>query len=1212
MPSTAPVLHPPACRRPRRGWATWLLLSALLAAGAPAAAQAREEVRISGRVVDAQGGPVPEATVRATSLPSGVARGTRTDSRGAYLLSVPAGESYRLTAERLGYFAFTATLLAEGGETSFTRELRLTPRSTELEAMRVRPPAPVGRPATTPAPGGREEAGMAAFDLDMPLAPGDLAGLAGLERGVLTLGDGGISIGGQPASQTAVTLDGASFGATTVPPEALRSTGIITSTYDPSRGQFSGGQIAATTLNGTNVLGGVARLRLGHPALQAAAEPESRLVQASGGAGGALVRDRLFWYAAAQGTHLGTPLLTLQNAGPRLLRGLGVSTDSARRLRDIAAGLGAPAAALAGGRGGSDAFSGLLRLDYAPGADDVLMLRVDGRGLRLHGLGESPLALRGSGAAVRDGAGGALAQWTSYRLGRRNELRLYHARGDRRVVPSRPGPAAQVWVTSDALAPAEGGGSSAVLGFGGSSFGTARSRSALWELSDELLLRVGEGRLKLGVLASRETVDATSASDPFGTFTFNSLAELEARRPAMFTRTLGARSSHAAAEHLAGFAAHLWHPHRNLVVLYGARVEARRYPADEPVAEPALPGASARVPRDRGVSPRVGFTYQAPSRAWSVRGGAGEFRGRIAAGDLAPALAESADAPERLLCIGPAAPIPDWEAYAGDPAAVPDRCASGPDRFTGRAPRTTVFADDFVAPRNWRASAAWDWSGRAGRLGMGVLTLESSWTLGRSTPVGADRNLAASPAFTLAREGGRAVWVPPALIDPATGGLVVDAARPLAGMGAVRELSGRGRGGVVQLSGGATLLGRRLDVATLYYTWTRGWDEVGALESLGGASRPVAGTTPLALVRAPSDLDRRHLVQFRYTLPVARWAEVGLAGRLVSGAPYTPLVSGDVNGDGAANDPAFVPDPATWEDQEGAAAMRALLDGAPPSTRACLRGQLGRVAGRNSCRMPWTAELDVQTNLWPAQAFRSRRFTVTLTATNVLGGVDRLLHGPGGMRGWGGAVASDPVLLRVRGFDPDRAAFLYDVNAGFGGSGPGRNVLQRPFAVAVQGRWALGADPVRQPLRTVFNAVRAQGRTPRELRTQLTQTVPNLPAQVLAMRDTLRLALSDAQRERLRAGADSLGTRLAVVVDTLAQAISTAESTADAAAARGARDRVQRLSAEAQEILDASRDFVRGVLTDAQWDRLPVAIQQPSRQIVPDRGPYTLRTGETW
>jgi hypothetical protein len=456
------------------------------------------------------------------------------------------------------------------------------------------------------------------------------------------------------------------------------------------------------------------------------------------------------------------------------------------------------------------------------------------------------------------------------------------------------------------------------------------------------------------------------------------------------------------------------------------------------------------------------------------------------------------------------------------------------------------------------------------------------------------------------------MWAPASAIDPASGGIAADAGRPLRGLGAVREVSGAGRAGVVQLSGGATLLGRHLDVATLYYTWTRGRDEVGALEAPGGASRPVAGPVPGALLRAPSDLDRRHLVQLRYTRPLGGWVELGMAGRLVSGAPYTPLAGGDVNGDGRANDPAFIPDPATWDDPAAAAALRALLQSAPATTRACLRRQLGKVAGRNSCRAPWSAALDLQANLWPGQAFRSRRFTVTVTATNVLGGVDRLLHGESGVRGWGGTAAPDPVLLYVRSFDPGRAAFRYTVNPAFGAPRPGQTAFREPFTVVVQGRWALGADPVRQPLRTLFSAVRAQGRTAAQVRTQLAETIPNLPAQVLAVQDTLRLELGDGQRERLRTGADSLGARLAVLVDTLAQAISTAETAVDAAAAQAARERIPTLAAEAQALLDASSTLVREVLTDAQWKRLPLAIQQPSRQILPERGPYTLRTGETW
>src|SRR5829696_8107215 len=117
------------------------------------------------------------------------------------------------------------------------------------------------------------------------------------------------------------------------------------------------------------------------------------------------------------------------------------------------------------------------------------MRRPEGRALRLDGLGESPLSLAGNGAEVRDAAGGALAQWTSYRVGRRNELRVYHARGERRAVPARAGPGARVWVASDPAEAGGAGGSTALLGFGGSAFGGSRSATWGWELSDELLLR---------------------------------------------------------------------------------------------------------------------------------------------------------------------------------------------------------------------------------------------------------------------------------------------------------------------------------------------------------------------------------------------------------------------------------------------------------------------------------------------------------------------------------------------------------------------------------------------------------------------------------------------------------------------------------------------------------------------------------------------------
>jgi hypothetical protein len=1084
-----------------------------------------------------------------------------------------------------------------------------------LAPLEVRVAAPVSRPPAARSPGGRDEAGLSVFDQDLPLAAGDLSALAALQRGVVGLGDGGFSVAAQAAAQNAVTLDGASFGATSLPAEALRATAVVTSTFDPARGQFSGGQLAATTLNGTNRFGGAARLRLATPALQGVgAAGESRVVQLDGGAGGALVRDRLFWYGAVQASHRSSPVTTLQNASTAFLGNLGVSPDSVRRLQEIVRGLGYGTVPRIPGRQDSDVGRGLLRLDWAAGSDHAVMLRLDARGTRLKGLGESPFSLPGGGGELRDAGGGALLQLTSYRGKARNELRAYLSSGSRGLEPYLAGPSASVRVGSVADDSSAG---SALLRFGGGAIAIPRSSTSLLELSDELVLPAGgSSRVKLGLLASREEARRSGARNPYGTFAFNSLDDLEAGVPASYTRTFGDRGAAAAGEYLALFAAHLWQPSRRLSVIYGARVEGRWYSAGGGGgAAPAelfglRPGV---VPRSWGVSPRAGFTWQSASRAWSVRGGMGEFRGRIPTAVMAEAIAETG-APDQaqLVCIGPAAPIPSWTAFAHDPSSAPATCAAGVPEFASQVPRATLFAPGWGAPRTWRATAAVDWSRNWKRLGVVGLTVEGTWLRGLSQPLAWDRNFAAVPGFSLGDEGGRSVFVHPAAVDPATGGIAPAGSRVLPSLSTVPLVRSDGRSAVGQASLGAYVLTRSLDLVSLGYTLTRARDQVGSVTAPGQASEPLAPDGPAAPVRGPADLERRHLFQLQWTRPMHRWhLDLSLVGQLTSGSPYTPRVDADVNGDGSVNDAAFVFDPAVAKDTAVANGISRLVAGAPGPVRACLREQLGQVAGRNSCRTPWSARLDAQASFWPGQDVRSRRLTVNLTAGNILAGFDRLLHGAGGVRGWGQEQTPDPILLHVGGFDPARNAFVYQVNPRFGTPAPGRSVFSSPFTLTLQVRWTFGADPLRQPLLSVFSSARAQGRSPAQIRTELVRTIPNVPAQVLMLNDTLGLALTPGQQDGLRAAADSFGVRVSPLADSLAAAISTTETTTDPRTADAVRTKVSNLSRDAQAALDEAVERVKALLTPEQWRRLPLPVQQPSRQILPQRG-FTLQTGEVW
>src|SRR5205085_326931 len=117
------------------------------------------------------------------------------------------------------------------------------------------------------------------------------------------------SVAGQRPDQNQVTLDGLSFlGGTNVPTEAVRQTRVITNTYDVARGQFTGGQVATTTRGGTNSLAGSFSYALRDPHLEWATDQSTPTTfgqgytqhQLSGGIGGPIIQDKLFYFGAIQ------------------------------------------------------------------------------------------------------------------------------------------------------------------------------------------------------------------------------------------------------------------------------------------------------------------------------------------------------------------------------------------------------------------------------------------------------------------------------------------------------------------------------------------------------------------------------------------------------------------------------------------------------------------------------------------------------------------------------------------------------------------------------------------------------------------------------------------------------------------------------------------------------------------------------------------------
>src|SRR3569833_1887574 len=105
-----------------------------------------------------------------------------------------------------------------------------------------------------------------------------------------------------------------------------------------------------------------------------------------------------------------------------------------------------------------------------------------------------------------------------------------------------------------------------------------------------------------------------------------------------------------------------------------------------------------------------------------------------------------------------------------------------------------------------------------------------------------------------------------------------------------------------------------------------------------------------------------------------------------------------------------------------------MLAGGSSSARECLMRQLNTRAARASCHGPWTANGRVQLKFNATKIGLPKRLVVSLDVQNPLALADIAVHGASDVHGWGQNITPDQNLLFVRGFDPVKQEFLYDVN----------------------------------------------------------------------------------------------------------------------------------------------------------------------------------------
>jgi hypothetical protein len=1143
----------------------------LLLAGALARAGAQAPVHrdvVQGRATTDSGAAVAGADVIVTMAPDRISAATKTDGSGRYAIVFERGTGdYLVHVSAVGYAPFRKRVARTGADSVLTVDAKLTRggdvhrlATVDVEAAPAKPGRQgVGVPDDDVGAAERESQGVSGAVA--PDQAGDLTAAAALVPGVAVT-PGGFSIAGLDPGQNSTTLNGMAFGGAAVPRDAQTTVRVAASTYDPSRGWFSGANEDVTLAPGGLISRRRMHLTMDAPFLQAndpisaATGGRTSAIRASLGGDGSLLDDRFVYNYGVQASRRASDVTWLQNARPDVLARAGVAADSVARLGDIlgAAGLpftarGIPASQVA------RSLSVIGRLDHAPYDWSSFqpartMYGVLGyAALESHDpVGPSPTATAAHAGRSAQQLGMLQGLFSTYFHGDwLTELRSSITIGRDRTTPYFALPGGGVLVSSTLGDDPD----VASLQFGGNGALRSDRRRWTWEtMSQTQFYARGRAthRVALSADARLDGVRNAGMGDPFGTFSFQSLADLASNTPSRFTRTLGARDEAGRAWNAYVALGDLWRVSPALQILYGARVEGNRFlgvPANNAAVTAAFGMRTDHAPNTVHVSPRLGFTWvRRASRSMRlsmtpfgplslnsnsyIRGGIGEFRNLLSPSLLAEASARTGlpGGARTLTCIGSAVPTPDWSAYMADPAALPSAClaSSSSPSFADEAPAVQLFDRAYAAPRSWRANLAYSSSAHGWTYGV-----EGLVALNLDQPGRVDLNFDPTPRFTLAGEG-RPVFVTPASIVPGTGLTAGAAARRNGAFGHVIDNVSplRSTSGQVTFSLSPNLAG----ISNWFFStaYTLGSNRASA----SGFDGSTFGS-PLGREWSRGDLDVRHqlLLQGGFATQAVT---LTLFGRLQSGIPFTPMIAGDVNGDGFANDRAFIVDPAATTDATLASATRTLLARSSGRVRDCLTSRLGQAAGRNGCDGPWTASLNAQLSYGGQLGRLGRRARIALALVNPLGGLDQLFHGSHDLRGWGSPSTPDPVLYTVRGFDPSAKRFTYEVNPRFGSTRGLTNAFRTPFRVTLDISIDLTRDVGLQHMDRWLRPGRAGHAGKRlsvaELRARYVRTVPDPYQGILEESDSLLLTRDQSDSlaaidVRYRAHMDTLWTTLA-------------------------------------------------------------------------------------
>ena len=508
------------------------------------------------------------------------------------------------------------------------------------------------------------------------------------------------------------------------------------------------------------------------------------------------------------------------------------------------------------------------------------------------------------------------------------------------------------------------------------------------QIVDNATIILGDHSLKLGTNNTFTSIENLFWLNGAGGFAFNSLADFEAFRPAVFNRNVRADSQPPAAtfdvQDYSVYAQDEWQITPKLVATLGVRYDVQRY-SDRPGrvidAERAFGVPTGIAPNDdNNISPRVSAAYDVRGNGTEVvRAGIGWFYGRV------PYVMGSnvaiTDTPLLVLdCRGSRAenaadapplvdPYPAWDPSGND---NPFTCF-GAGGFGG-VPEYTFWHTDFSLPETLKASL-----GYARKLNSGT-TASLDVLLTESSKMYTVRNInLRDPQFELTREGNRRVFVPQSRFSP----------NPTAGAGPdrlrntdfanvyVNYNDGVARSYAATLNVDQSLNNASALRVSYTYTWAKDNSSYfcctaneGYRDGRYGALGPnvIGAIGDESTGWGPSNFLREHAIVLSGTFRLPFDIRISPKWSIRSGTPWGPEVGGDINADGERfNDrpyvfrpeelPVFVP--ASVANRDSVIARERARYADHLGEFDCVGDYVGQIIPRNTCRQPWFNQLDL-------------------------------------------------------------------------------------------------------------------------------------------------------------------------------------------------------------------------------------------------------------